>query len=117
MRGCIWLVDDEPQLVVSLVEILSSLRWETRCFYSGREFLDAIAGDPQGIVLLDVHLNDLGAFEVLEGLRSSDYLIPAILMSGGLIEPALRCDPLVTSALTKPFTIAELEAALDNANN
>jgi FixJ family two-component response regulator len=58
------IVDDDDSVLRALRRLLSAAGFEARAFHSGREFLDALADDGFGCVLLDIRMPELDGFAV-----------------------------------------------------
>ncbi len=66
----ILIVDDEPNIVISLEYLLKREGWETAVAADGEAALAAVASTPPDLVILDVMLPHLDGFEVCRRLRA-----------------------------------------------
>jgi len=122
LRGLsVLIVDDNATNRRILEEVLSNWGLCPSLVSSGPEALKALeaaraAGNPFGVVLLDVHMPDMDGFEVAERVLGNPNLAGATVMmltSGGRIEDRQRCRELgVAAYLTKPVRRAALLKAL-----
>jgi DNA-binding response OmpR family regulator len=107
------IVDDEPNIVLSLEFLMKQQGYETRVARDGEEALAEVERFRPDLVLLDVMLPRRDGFEVCERLRAdgwSDLKILMLTAKGRDVEIekglALGADGYVT----KPFSTAELVA-------
>jgi DNA-binding response OmpR family regulator len=107
------IVDDEPNIVLSLEFLMEQQGYETRVARDGEEALAEVERFRPDLVLLDVMLPRRDGFEVCQRLRAdgwSDLKILMLTAKGRDVEIekglALGADGYVT----KPFSTAELVA-------
>jgi DNA-binding response OmpR family regulator len=107
------IVDDEPNIVLSLEFLMKQQGYETRVARDGDEALAEVERFRPDLVLLDVMLPRRDGFEVCQRLRAdgwSDLKILMLTAKGRDVEIekglALGADGYVT----KPFSTAELVA-------
>ena len=113
MAGKVLIVDDEPNIVLSLEFLMNQQGYETRVARDGDEALAEVERFRPDLVLLDVMLPRRDGFEVCQRLRAdgwSDLKILMLTAKGRDVEIekglALGADGYVT----KPFSTAELVA-------
>ncbi len=113
MKIRILIVDDEPNIVVSLEFLMHQKGYETQVARDGEEALAAVESFRPDLVLLDVNLPRRDGFEVCQKLRADGWTELKIVMltaKGRDIEIekglALGADAYVT----KPFSTRELVA-------
>ena len=111
MASKILIVDDEPNIVLSLEFLMKQQGYETRVARDGDEALAEVERFRPDLVLLDVMLPGRDGFEVCQRLRAegwSDLKIMMLTAKGRDVEIekglALGADAYVT----KPFATAEL---------
>jgi DNA-binding NtrC family response regulator len=75
-------VDDEEELVVTVVERLELRGIEATGALSGQEALDLIELQVFDVVLLDVRMPGLGGFEVIKRIKQSHPDLEVVLLSG-----------------------------------
>jgi DNA-binding response OmpR family regulator len=109
----ILIVDDEPNIVVSLEFLMRQKGYETQVARDGEEALAAVESFRPDLVLLDVNVPRRDGFEVCQRLRADGWTALKIVMltaKGRDIEIekglALGADAYVT----KPFSTRELVA-------
>ncbi|MFJ7209166.1 response regulator [Streptomyces sp. NPDC098789] len=107
------VVDDEPQLVRSLVINLKARKYEVDSAQDGaRALLAAAAGRPD-VVLLDLGLPDMDGIEVIRQIRAWSR-VPIVVLSArhGSGEKVEALDAGADDYVTKPFGMDELLARL-----
>lgn len=109
----ILIVDDEPNIVVSLEFLMRQKGYETQVARDGEEALAAVESFRPDLVLLDVNVPRRDGFEVCQKLRADGWTELKIVMltaKGRDIEIekglALGADAYVT----KPFSTRDLVA-------
>jgi FixJ family two-component response regulator len=108
------LVDDDLSVRRALPRLLRSAGYEPRGFASGRELLDSGFADRAACLVLDIHLEGMSGFELLESLRASGSRVPAIFITAH-DDPAARERARRAGAsayLRKPFDAGVLIDAL-----
>jgi two-component system, OmpR family, alkaline phosphatase synthesis response regulator PhoP len=113
MASKVLIVDDEPNIVLSLEFLMKQRGYETRIARDGDEALAEVERFRPDLVLLDVMLPRRDGFEVCQRLRAegwSELKIVMLTAKGRDVEIekglALGADAYVT----KPFSTAELVA-------
>jgi DNA-binding response OmpR family regulator len=111
MASKVLIVDDEPNIVLSLEFIMNQRGYETRVARDGEEALAEVERFRPDLVLLDVMLPRRDGFDVCQSLRAEGWSELKILMltaRGRDVEIekglALGADGYVT----KPFATGEL---------
>lgn len=112
MAGKILIVDDEPNIVLSLEFLMKQAGFEVRTVGDGQAALDAIEAEPPDLVLLDVMLPGKTGFEVCQAIRANpDWQAVRVIMltaRGREIDrekgQALGADDYIT----KPFATREV---------
>lgn len=112
MAGKILIVDDEPNIVLSLEFLMKQAGFEVRTVGDGQAALDAIEAEPPDLVLLDVMLPNKTGFEVCQEIRANpDWQSVRVIMltaRGREIDrekgQALGADDYIT----KPFATREV---------
>jgi CheY-like chemotaxis protein len=111
------VVDDEPQIVAVLGELLSELGYATRSAMTGPEALRLAAEFQPDAVLLDLALPDMRGELVLERLRRTTPNLPVIMVTGN-DDPDLARRTLAQGAfdyIAKPFNLSRLQQVLEAA--
>lgn len=113
----ILMVDDEEDLMKTVVNRLNKRNFKTTGVLSGEEALETIKKDPFDIVVLDVKMRGIDGIETLRELKKIDPGIEVILLTGhASVDAAL--DGMKLGAyefLMKPCKIEELIEKIDGA--
>ncbi len=112
MAKRVLVVDDEPNIVLSLRFLMEREGFQVEVASTGEAALEALARKPADLVLLDVMLPEFDGFEVCQQIRSNPAWANAKVMmltaKGRDLERdkglALGADAYVT----KPFSTREL---------
>jgi two-component system cell cycle sensor histidine kinase/response regulator CckA len=117
------LLEDDRELAKTTTNLLVHLRHKSEIASTGEE---AVAlhlqakdeGHPYDLLILDLTIRGgMGGKETLQKIRATDQEVKAIVSSGYSDHPILVNfkEHGFSSALPKPFTIADLEAAIQSA--
>lgn len=101
----IFVIDDDDEFRVGIVDLLQSLDMKTRAFGSARQFLDEPFTEGLGCILLDVRMPGLSGLELQEYLESQGRRVPIIFITGhGDVPIAVRALKAGASDfIEKPF--------------
>ncbi len=106
----VMIVDDNPTLVRLCKLILEREGHQVLGAFSGRECLDSLDGNHVDLILLDILLNDMNGWEVLEKIRADERWenIPVIVVTCLSRWQAGDHPPSNSLAgyITKPFQVA-----------
>lgn len=110
----ILIVDDEPNIVISLEYLMKRAGYEVAIAGDGEAALQALASRAPDLVILDVMLPKLNGFEVLQRIRGDARwkgLRVLMLTAKGRDTEVARGMTLGADAyLTKPFSTKDLVA-------
>lgn len=83
------VVEDDPNIRQSLLEILSLAGYESSGVKDGKEGLNAILESVPDLVICDVSMPELSGFELLEAInhRMRDQVIPPFMFLTAKVEP------------------------------
>lgn len=88
---CIWIVDDESNIGLSLRMILEREGFAVTTFTSASDFRRAQGRDQVALFLLDVRLPDASGIDLLREIRAGGVAAPAVMISGhGTIADAVE---------------------------
>ncbi len=112
---CIWLVDDESDLVDTTCQILSDAGYECRGFLDPREALAALdAGEQPDLFLIDLRMPHMTGSEMIRDLRTRGELAttPIIVLTALTTESSTlnAFEAGADDVVRKPLTTAELLA-------
>jgi PAS domain S-box-containing protein len=111
------VIDDEPLVRSQLRRLLERRGHVVEEAGDGHVGLAALAARPPDLVLLDMTMPDIDGAEVLRRIRASGSRVPVIVASG-YFDPAIELDlgsDAFQAFLAKPYSIADLDAALARA--
>jgi len=112
MAHKILVVDDEPNIVISLEFLMKQAGFEVRAVEDGEAALAAIAQDPPDLVLLDVMMPKKDGYEVCQTVRANpDWKAVKIIMLTAKGRDVEREKGLALGAddyITKPFATRDL---------
>lgn len=115
-RPRVLIVDDEPNIVLSLQFLLSREGYEIDVARDGESALELAARNPPDVVVLDLMLPGLDGYEVCRRLRASPATAAAkIVVVTARAREAERVRGLEEGAdayVTKPFSTRELIATV-----
>ena len=116
MARTVLVVDDDPVVHRVLRRALEDAGYQVASANNGREALELAMRDLPQLLILDVMMSDLGGLAVLRQLKNAEATkgIPAIVLTG-LAQRTTQLEATASGAdlfLTKPFTAAQLLAAL-----
>ena len=112
----ILIVDDEKNIVSSLIGILSDEGYEISTTSNGVEALEIIQKDPPDLVLLDIWLPGMDGIEVLKTLKTYNSGVEVLIMSGhGTIDTAVKATKLgAQDFIEKPFSLDRITESIQN---
>ena len=110
----ILIVEDEPDIVLSLEEDLRRQGYTTEVARDGAEGLARGKAGGWDLILLDVMLPKIDGFDVCAGLRRAGVTTPVILLTARSREAdkELGLDSGADDYVTKPFSLRELRARI-----
>lgn len=110
----ILIVEDEPDIVLSLEEDLRRQGHETSAATDGERGLQLGKDDTWDLILLDVMLPKMDGFDVCSELRKAGVSAPIILLTARAqeAEKVLGLDAGADDYVTKPFSLRELRARI-----
>ncbi|WP_043526439.1 response regulator transcription factor [Litchfieldella xinjiangensis] len=115
------VVDDEPNIVLSLEFLMQQAGFEVATAFDGEEALSRISEQPPDLVLLEISLPGISGFDVLERLREipAHARLPIIMLTahGRDVERekglALGADDYVTKPFSTQALLDKVRALLD----
>jgi len=106
------VIEDEANILMSLVFVLEREGYDVRSATTGRDGLAEMTREPPDLVILDLMLPDLSGYDVCEHARRDPALAGTpILVLTARAQEAERQRGLAVGAteyLTKPFRVADL---------
>jgi DNA-binding response OmpR family regulator len=110
----ILIVEDEPDIVLSLEEDLRRQGYQTQVATDGEQGLKLGKTGDWDLILLDVMLPRMDGFDVCSQLRRAGVSTPVILLTARAqeAEKELGLDSGADDYVTKPFSVRELRARI-----
>ena len=111
------VVDDDADVRIALMRLVSSAGFAVETFASGTEFLRSVQDHEPDCVLLDLHMPEMSGFEVQSALAKSHPAVPVVVMTGH-DTPESRARAVQMGAkvyLRKPINDAALLVAIGDA--
>lgn len=108
----ILLVDDDQNLVASLVDFLAADNHTLEAAYNGADSLQLLQNFEYDLVILDWNMPDLNGIDVLKEFRKSGGQTPVIFLTGQsqIDEKMEGLGSGADDYITKPFHLKELAA-------
>src|SRR5207244_3438132 len=112
----VMVVDDEPEVLAALEEMLATLGYEPAGFRNGREALDAMRAEPRRFeaVVSDEVMPELTGTQLAVEVRKINPSLPILIASGyggaGFETRALSAG--VNRVLKKPYRMSEIAEVL-----
>jgi DNA-binding response OmpR family regulator len=115
-RRRVLIVDDEAALQSAYRRYFRD-RYELAFAGTGAAALEQCAAQPPDVVVVDLHLPDTDAIELLRQMRSTRPALPAVITSAAPdLLPVLDALRITRTAyLMKPFSLDTLRACIDAA--
>jgi len=112
MANKILVVDDEPNIVLSLEFLMKQAGFDVRTASDGEAALAAVAAEPPDLLLLDVMMPRKNGYEVCQAIRANpDWQKIRIIMLTAKGREVEREKGLALGAddyITKPFSTQEV---------
>lgn len=113
-------VDDEAMNLVVVKEILSAFGHSAEQAWSGAEALERLAKRPYDVVLMDIHMPQMGGVETVARLRAMDgpnQEAPVIALTADAVSRSLPEYLSLGFAdfVTKPILVSRLMGAVNRA--
>ncbi len=111
----ILLVEDEPGLVLTLSDRLSSEGYDVASAADGDRGLELASNERFDLILLDVGLPGKNGFDVCRELRDRGVQTPVIMLTarGQVVDKVVGLKLGADDYVTKPFEMAELAARIE----
>ncbi len=114
----ILIVDDVPENIEILQDILQESHFKISTANNGLQALEQVKSDQPDLILLDAIMPHMSGFEVARKLKNHAHtrLIPVIMITalGGKDDRLKGLEAGVDDFITKPFDIFELLARINN---
>ncbi len=112
MTKTVLVVDDEPNIVLSLEFLMTQAGYEVRVARDGNEALESVVEKTPDLILLDLMIPGRDGYDVCQTLRRSEEwaAIPIIMLTakGREVEKEKGLALGANEYVTKPFSTTEL---------
>ncbi|HMB92542.1 MAG TPA: response regulator, partial [Rhodothermales bacterium] len=115
MTRRILLIEDEPGLVLTLTDRLTSEGYHVETAGDGPTGLARASSEPFDLIVLDVMLPGKNGFDVCRDLRQQNIDTPILMLTarGQVVDKVVGLKLGADDYLTKPFEMIELLARLE----
>ena len=112
MTKTILIVDDEPNIVISIEYLMKRAGYEVATAYDGQQALDFLADNSPALMILDVMMPNKNGFEVCKEVRAdnrfADMPILMLTAKGREAEMNKGLSLGADAYITKPFSTHDL---------
>jgi DNA-binding response OmpR family regulator len=110
----ILIVDDEPELLEQLRQVLAEQRYDIDSAVDGEMALDKVFDNLYDLILLDIMLPKQDGLAVLQEIRQAKIGTPILILTakGEVPDKIKGLDEGADDYLAKPFSVAELLARI-----
>jgi two-component system alkaline phosphatase synthesis response regulator PhoP len=115
MKSRILLVEDEPGLVLTLTDRLTSEGYVIETASDGETGLERALGEAFDLIMLDVMLPRKNGFDLCRDLRQKNVQTPIIMLTarGQVVDKVVGLKLGADDYVTKPFELMELLARIE----
>ena len=114
MKTKILVVEDDPNILLGLEEILKCEGFDAIVCNRGDKAVDAVTKNQPALVILDVMLPGLSGYDVCKKIRERKISTPILMLTakGQEIDKVIGLDLGADDYVTKPFGVRELLARI-----
>jgi FixJ family two-component response regulator len=76
------VIDDDPRVLESLANLLSSFGYSAHTYQSAKDFLKSGTLSRTGCIITDVEMRQMSGLGLLQHLKSSNCTVPVIIITG-----------------------------------
>ncbi len=113
----VYIVDDDPNAVKPMVEVVESIGLKAQACASAKDFLDKYRPEGPACLVLDVWMPDISGVALQERMTKAEITVPVIVVSAHadvrLVVEVMRKGAL--NFLEKPFRMHELVESIQEA--
>jgi DNA-binding response OmpR family regulator len=121
MTKSVLVVEDEPNIILSLEFLVKEAGYAVRVARDGEEALKAVAAEPPSVILLDVMIPKRDGYDVCQTIRANpawkDVRIIMLTARGRAAEREKGLALGADDYITKPFSTRELAQRLKQILN
>src|SRR5258706_16429964 len=114
MKTKILIVEDDPNILLGLEEILKGEGFEVAVCNRGDKALEAVTKQPPALIVLDVMLPGVSGYDICKQLRAKKITTPILMLTakGQEMDKVIGLDLGADDYVTKPFGVRELLARI-----
>src|SRR5438874_1571652 len=114
MKTKILIVEDDPNILLGLEEILKGEGFDVAVCNRGDKALAAVTKQPPALIVLDVMLPGVSGYDVCKQLRAKKITTPILMLTakGQEMDKVIGLDLGADDYVTKPFGVRELVARI-----
>jgi two-component system, sensor histidine kinase len=117
-KGDILVVDDRPENLRLLSEILSAQNYKVRRVTSGKQAIEVVKINPPQLILLDIMMPDMNGYEVCQYLKSqaqtAEILVIFLSALDSTFDKVRAFEVGGIDYITKPFQVEEIIIRVKN---
>ncbi|MFC1593725.1 response regulator [Candidatus Omnitrophota bacterium] len=112
MKEKILVVEDDPSILVGLVDLLAGEGFEVSSTTDGAEAIRLYETEKPDIILLDIMIPEKSGYDVCKEIRRTNSLIPIIMLTakGQEVDKVVGLEIGADDYIVKPFGVKELVA-------
>lgn len=76
------VIDDDPRVLESLVNLFASCGYKAESYLSAEQFLRCGGLSRSSCIVADVHMPHLSGLELLQHVKNSNAPVPVVIMTG-----------------------------------
>lgn len=109
------IIDDDLTILKSLRILLEVFDYQTVCFESALDFLQAYTPDFAGYLLIDLQMPGMSGVDLLRELKRRDIRMPVVIMTAYADKENIQrvIDVSQVAILEKPFASDELRRIIN----
>jgi two-component system, NtrC family, nitrogen regulation response regulator NtrX len=110
VRGHVLIVEDDPDILSSLAEVIREEGFDVETAANGYQALARLESNPPGLIFLDLMMPLMDGWKFMELARQRfpSLAVPIVLLSAVHSLPAEAARLGVTAYLTKPFDLEDV---------
>jgi len=114
MKTRILVIEDDPNILLGLKEVLGSEGYEVAVCDRGNKAVEEVQRQKPDLLLLDVMLPGMSGFEICKALREARNPVPILMLTakGQEIDKVVGLELGADDYVTKPFGVRELLARI-----
>lgn len=117
MKEKILVAEDDPSIIIGLVDLLSSEGFEVFSARDGKEALRLYDKEKPDLLLLDIMMPEKSGYDVCRQIRKKDTVTPILILTakGQEVDKVVGLELGADDYIVKPFGIKELIARIKAA--